>query len=192
VKAPALLVALAALTLCACNEAPTANPLAPQAKAPAPAPAPAARSTADFPALSGRVVDRAELLTPAQEAALSRDLEALERRTTDQMVIVTVPSLGGRDIAEYGRALGTHWGIGQRGKDNGLLLIVAPNERQARVALGLGIARIVSDARAQAIMDQLMIPRFREGQYHAGIRAATQVLIAELIAREHEPRRGRP
>jgi uncharacterized protein len=188
VKAPALLAALAALTLCACNEAPTANAVA----APVQAPVPPARSTADFPALSGRVVDRAEILTPAEEAALSRDLEALERRTSDQLVIVTVPSLGGREIADYGMALGTHWGIGQRGKDNGLLLIVAPNDRQARIELGIGIARIISDARAQEIMNQLIIPRFREGQYHAGIRAATQALIAELIAHEHEPRRGRP
>lgn len=181
-KAPALLVALAALTLSACNEAP----------APAPTNAAAARSTADFPALSGRVVDAAELLTPAQEAALTGELATLEGRTGDQLVIVTVPSLGGREIADYGMALGNHWHVGQRGRDNGLLLIVAPNERRARVELGLGIARIISDERAQAIMNELMIPRFREGQYHEGIRAATQVLIAELIAHEHEPRRGRP
>jgi len=190
VKRLALPLALAALMLAACNEAPTAN--APAAQAQTPAPAPAAFSTADFPALSGRVVDAAELLTPAQEAALTGELATLERRTSDQLVVVTVPSLGGRAIADYGMALGNHWHVGQRGRDNGALLIVAPNERRARIELGLGLARIISDARAQAIMDELMIPRFREGQYHEGIRAATQVLIAELIAREHEPRRGRP
>src|SRR6185436_8797753 len=97
----------------------------------APAPAPA------LPALTGRVVDMADLLSPGEEAALTRRLAALERRTSDQLVIVTTRSLGGRSIEEYGLRLGNGWHIGQRGRDNGVLLIVAPREHLTRIEVGM-------------------------------------------------------
>ena len=89
-----------------------------------------------FPALSGRVVDNADLLTGAEEAELTRALEALETASTDQLVVVTLPTLQGYEIEEYGYQLGRHWGIGQKDKDNGVLLIVAPNERKVRIEVG--------------------------------------------------------
>src|SRR5690606_32411841 len=90
----------------------------------------AALAQPSFPALTGRVVDEAGLLTPAQERELEGRLAALESRTTDQLVVVTVRSLQGYEIEEYGYQLGRAWGIGQSAVDNGVLLIVAPNERQ--------------------------------------------------------------
>jgi uncharacterized protein len=176
-----------ALLLAGCGQPQQAA--APAANATASSPGPAA-APAPLLALTGRVVDAANLLTPAEEAALTRDLAALEARTTDQIAIATVPSLGGREIGAYGTALGNEWHLGQRGKDNGLIILVAPNERRAHIALGFGIERIVPDARAQAIMDGDMLPHFRRGEWHAGIRAGMEALIADLVAHEHEPRRG--
>ncbi len=89
-----------------------------------------ARAAPTFPALTGQIVDDAKLLTPEDRTAIEAELKALEEKSTDQFVVVTVPSLGGYEIEDYGYQLGRHWGIGQAGKDNGVLLIVAPNERK--------------------------------------------------------------
>jgi uncharacterized protein len=144
-----------------------------------------------FPALTGRVVDQADLLNAAQEQQLVRTSQALERRTTDQLVIVTVPSLQGRAIEDYSRALGSHWGIGQREKDNGVLLVVAPNERLVRIAVGYGLEPILTNARASEIIDRDLLPAFRESRWNDGISAATQSIVSVLVAHEREPRRGR-
>ena len=171
-RAPARLLAVLALALAA--------------SAPA-APSP----PSGLPPLTGRVVDMADVLTPAQEAALTRRLAALERRTSDQLVIVTTPSLGGRTIESYGLMLGNGWHIGQRGKDNGVLLIVAPAERLTRIEVGYGLESILTNARAQVIVDRDLVPQFRAGRWHAGIEAGTQAIVATLIAHEREPRRRR-
>ena len=95
---------------------------------------PVAAQELQFPALTGRVVDQANLLSAEKEAELTQRLEALERESSDQLVVVTVESLQDRDIADYGYQLGRAWGIGQGETDNGVLLIVAPNERKVRIA----------------------------------------------------------
>jgi uncharacterized protein len=84
----------------------------------------------DFPKLTGRVVDTANIIPPADEAALTQKLEALETASSRQLVIATVPSLQGYDIADYGYQLGRTWGIGQKEANNGIILLVAPNERK--------------------------------------------------------------
>src|SRR5262245_27801403 len=81
----------------------------------------------NFPALTGRVVDDAKLLSNADKQALTADLEALEKKSSDQVVVVTIPSLQGYAIEDYGYQLGRHWGIGTKQLNNGVLLIVAPN-----------------------------------------------------------------
>lgn len=185
-KVSAFLLALG-LAVAGC-EAATAPPAANQAAAaPVSAPPPAA----DLPALSGRVVDNAGLLTPAQEAGIEARLVALEGRTTDQLVVVTAPSLGGRTIDQYGLALGNHWRVGQRGKDNGVLLIVAPNERQVRIEVGYGLEAILTNARAAQIIQQSILPQFRENHFPEGIRAGTEAIIALLVAHAGEPRQRR-
>ena len=185
-KAPATLLAIG-LALAGC-EAATAPPAANRAAA---APAPAPPTATDLPAQSGRVVDNAGLLTPAQEAGIEARLVTLEGRTTDQLVVVTTPSLGGRTIDQYGLALGNHWHVGQRGKDNGVLLIVAPNEHQVRIEVGLGLEAILTNARAGQIIQQSILPQFRDNHYPEGIRAGSEAIIALLVAHAGEPRQRR-
>jgi uncharacterized protein len=143
----------------------------------------------DYPALSGRVVDQADLLSPAEEAYLADRLAALEARTSDQMVIATVPSLGGQAIDAYANALFNRWRLGQAGKDNGVLLLVAPGEHKVRIEVGYGLPRILTNERAQAIIDADLIPQFRRSLWYEGVRAGTRSIIALLVAHEREPRR---
>jgi len=91
-----------------------------------------------FPPLTGRVVDAANLLDPADEEVLTSDLKALEHKSSDQVVVVTLPSLQGYAIEDYGYRLGRHWGLGTKQLSNGILLIVAPNERKVRIEVGRG------------------------------------------------------
>ena len=135
---------------------------------------------ADFPALTGRVVDTADLIAPEMEGALAGRLAELEKNTTDQVVIVTVPALGERDIADYARDLGNHWGIGRKDRDNGVLLLVAPSEKRVRIAVGEGLEPVLTDARAQEILDERMLPAFREGDYEGAIVGGTEAVVETL------------
>jgi uncharacterized protein len=185
VKTPATLLAFG-LALAGCGVATSPSTANQGAAAPA-----ASVPAADLPRLTGRVVDTADLLTPSQEAGLTAELAALERRTSDQLVVVTTPSLGGRTIGQYGLALGNGWHIGQRGKDNGVLLIVAPTEHQVRIEVGYGLEAILTNARAQQIIQDAILPHFRQSHWREGIEAGTQAIVATLIAHENEPRQRR-
>ncbi len=132
----------------------------------------------DFPKLSGRVVDAANILAPEQEAALTAKLVTLEKETTRQLVIATVPDLGGYDIAEYGYKLGDHWKIGQKGENNGMILLVAPNERRVRIEVGPGLEAIVPDVLASRIIRGAILPQFKAGDYPGGIAAGTDQIIS--------------
>lgn len=157
----------------------------------------AAFAAPDFPKLTGRVVDQAELLTPEVEADLTAKLAGLENATTDQVVVVTVNSLQGYDIADYGYQLGRTWGIGQKEakaapgveseaggqfKNNGVLLIVAPNERKVRIEVGYGLEPVITDAYASLVIQNAILPAFREGDYQTGIVKGTDEIIAQLSA----------
>jgi len=147
---------------------------------------------AEQPAALVRVVDEADLLSPEEEGRLAAESEALERRTTDQLVIVTVRSLDGRTIEDYSRNFGNSRGIGQEDKDNGVLLVVAPVERRTRIHVGFGLEPILTNARAQAIVERDLVPSFRDEHWNEGIEAATKAIVATLIEHEREPRRARP
>ncbi len=147
---------------------------------------PVARDVSNFPALGGRVVDAADLLTPAQEARLSARSAALEKDVGPQYVVVTVPSLGGRPIEQYGVDLGRHWGIGHKGRDDGVLLIVAPSERKARIEVGYGLERRVTDPFAGRVLREQAIPRFRQGDFPGGIVAASDALISRLRSKARD------
>jgi uncharacterized protein len=123
------------------------------------------------PALTGRVVDKAALISPAAEAALANELAKLEARTSDQVVVVTLPSLGGRSLLETGVTLGRCWGIGQKRLDNGVVVLVAPTEKKVRIEVGKGLEALLTDPRAKAIIDDDMLPRFKAAQFEAGIAA---------------------
>ena len=168
-RLPHLLLALAALSLSACSGSAEANQAAP-----------ASAALADLPALTGRVVDEADLLPPPAEASLAARLAELERRTTDQLVVVTVESLHGEKIESFGLRLGNGWGIGQKDKDNGVLLIVAPNERKVRIEVGLGLEKVLTNRECAHIIDRDLLPHFKAGRMEQGIEAGAAALIRRL------------
>jgi uncharacterized protein len=145
------------------------------------APATAQTSQAlTFPALSGRVVDDAGMLSPGTRGILTRELAELEDKTTRQLVVVTVKSLQGRTIEDYGVALGRAWGIGQKGKNNGALLVVAPNERKVRIEVGYGLEGDLPDAVAKLIIEERILPNFRQGNMVGGVVGGTESIIQVL------------
>jgi uncharacterized protein len=133
-----------------------------------------------FPPLTGRVVDNANLLSPDQEAALTAKLEALERSTTHQLVVATIPDLQGHPIEDYGYRLGRHWKIGQQGENNGVILLVAPNERKMRIEVGYGLEPYLTDALSSVIVREQIRPRFKANDYPGGINAGVDAIIAQL------------
>src|SRR5471030_105120 len=133
-----------------------------------------------FPALTGRVVDDANILSGETKADLTQKLAALEQKTSRQLVVVTIPSLGGYEISDYGYQLGRAWGIGQKSLNNGILFIVAPTEHKTRIEVGYGLEPIVTDALSSVIIQTQVLPQFRKGDFNAGVVAGTDALIQQL------------
>ncbi len=133
-----------------------------------------------FPPLSGRVVDEANLLSPQDEAQITQRLATLEAQTGRQLVVATIPSLEGRAIEDYGYQLGRHWGIGEKGKNTGMILLVAPNDRKMRIEVGYGLEPYVTDGLAGSIIRNEITPRFKAGDYAGGIAAGVDRLAAQL------------
>ncbi|MDD2057602.1 TPM domain-containing protein [Pseudomonas sp. GD03860] len=133
-----------------------------------------------FPALTGRVVDNAGLLDAGSRSQLERMLTAHEQATTEQVVVVTVDDLQGLPIEDFGYQLGRHWGIGQKGKDNGALLIVAPKARKLRIEVGYGLEERLTDAQASVIINSIITPEFRRGDFSQGIVQGTAAILQVL------------
>jgi uncharacterized protein len=142
--------------------------------------APAAFAEPAFPPLTGRVVDQAQVLSPDAVERITAISTALEQKTHDQLVVATLKSLEGDDIAAYGYQLGRHWGIGQKGKNTGVLLIVAPNERKVRIEVGYGLEGALTDAQSILIIDNIMKPAFRRGDYDGGVLAGAAAISQVL------------
>ncbi len=139
-----------------------------------------ASAAPQFPKLTGRVVDAANILPPATEASIAQKSQGLETRTGNQLVVATVPDLQGYDIAEYGYQLGRAWGIGQQGRNNGVLLLVAPNERRVRIEVGYGLEPVITDALSSVIVRQRILPAFRAGDMPGGVEAGVDALVDQL------------
>lgn len=135
---------------------------------------------ADFPRLSGRVVDNAGLLDAPAEQRISDLLAGHENATTNQVVVVTLKDLGGEVIEDYGYQLGRHWGIGQKGKDNGVLLIVAQKERKVRIEVGYGLEGTLTDAISSNIIYSIIVPGFKKGQFSESIEAGATAIVQAL------------
>lgn len=133
-----------------------------------------------FPELTGRVVDNADLLSPEAEAALTAKLEALEGQSQRQLVVATIPDLQGYDISDYGYQLGRAWGLGDAQRNDGALLLVAPNDRKVRIEVGYGLEGYLTDALSALIIQNQILPRFRDGDFPGGIEAGTDAIIAQL------------
>ena len=139
-----------------------------------------ARAAPTFPPLTGRVVDDAHVLSAQTQADLTTKLAALEQKTGDQLVVVTLPSLQGLEIEDYGYQLGRAWGIGEKGKNNGAILIVAPSEHKVRVEVGYGLEPVLTDALSSVILQEQVLPKFRAGDVEGGVIAGTDAIIAQL------------
>ena len=133
-----------------------------------------------FPPLTGRVVDTAHLLTAEQTAALDARLAQLEQQSGRQMVVATVPDLQGYPIEDYGYQLGRKWGLGDKKANDGLVLLVAPNERKVRIEVGYGLEPIITDALSSVIIQRQILPRFRNKDMAGGILAGTDALVQLL------------
>ncbi|UOR14345.1 TPM domain-containing protein [Qipengyuania aquimaris] len=134
----------------------------------------------EFPELNNSpVVDQANLLDPAQEDALEQKLLEFEQRNQRQFVVATLDNLQGYDIADYGYQLGRHWGIGDEDRNDGILLIIAPNERQMRVEVGYGLEGIIPDGLAFEYVEG-MKPYFRNGDFSGGINWGADEIIKQL------------
>ncbi|MDQ0464679.1 uncharacterized protein QO010_002463 [Caulobacter ginsengisoli] len=140
-----------------------------------------------FPELTGRVVDQAEVLSAETEATLAKDLEGLETRTGHQFVVVTVPSLQGLEIEDYGILLGRKWGIGRKGANDGVLLLVAPKQRKVRIEVGYGLESVLTDDDAGAIITQAIVPKFKAGDIDGGVSAGAEAIIKQIDSASPPP-----
>jgi uncharacterized protein len=141
---------------------------------------PAEAATPDFPELTGRVVDQAGILSADTTRELDGILAGDEKQSGRQIVVVTLKSLQGFSIEDYGYQLGRHWGIGQKDKNTGALVIVAPNEHETRIEVGYGLEGDLTDAKSGVIINRLMLPAFRKGDYDAGVMNGTKAVLATL------------
>jgi len=131
-------------------------------------------------AYAGPVTDAADILAVGQRVSLAQDLARIEARTRRQIVVATVPTLGGQDIERYAHDLGGRWGVGHKDRDDGIVILLAPNERLVRIAVGDGLDSVLTDAVCQQIIDEVMLPEFREGRLYEGLSGAVAALNARL------------
>jgi uncharacterized protein len=135
---------------------------------------------ANIPFLTGRVTDNAEILTTDTRRTLTESLKAHEQKTGNQIVVLTVPTLEGESIEEYAVAVFKEWKLGQKGKDNGILVIVAPKDRRMRIEVGYGLEGTLPDGLAGSIIRNVMTPRFKTGDYNGGINDGVKAIIDVL------------
>lgn len=138
------------------------------------------RAAPTFPPLTGRVVDDAGILSAQAQDQLNALLAEEEKETGNQVVVATLKSLQGYTIEQYGYQLGRAWGIGQKGKNNGALLVIVPSEHAVRIEVGYGLEGQLTDAQSKVIIDQFIRPAFRRGDYDAGVIAGTQAILKVL------------
>ena len=146
-------------------------------------PAPRARAAAEVPYLSGRVVDDAEILGSSRQW-LTKQLAEFEGRTTDQVVVLTVKTLDGEPIEDYAERVFEAWKLGQKGKDNGVLVVVVPDDRKMRIEVGYGLEGTLTDAAAGRIIRNVMAPAFKQGDYAAGVQKGVQAVIDQLEGKD--------
>jgi len=141
---------------------------------------------ADVPYLTGRVVDNAEILQPATRERISALSKAHEDRTTDQIVVLTVPTLDGESVEEYAVRVFASWKLGQKGKDNGVLVLVAPQDRKMRIEVGYGLEGTLTDVAASRIIRNVMTPAFRANNFDEGVAAGVAAIVAQLEGQKLE------
>src|SRR5271166_795486 len=140
----------------------------------------AALAVTSFPPLTGRVVDSAHILSPVTVADLERKLADLEQKSGIQLVVATVPSLGGEEIEPYANALFRAWKLGEAKENNGALLLIAPKERRVRIEVGYGLEGTLTDAVSSIIISNAIAPRFKAGDFNGGVTRGVDDIITAL------------
>ncbi|HEX5377605.1 MAG TPA: TPM domain-containing protein [Phenylobacterium sp.] len=148
----------------------------------------AALAAPKFPPLTGRVVDNANLLSPQAEQRLTDDLAALEQKTGHQVVVVTTPDLQGYPIEDYGYQLGRAWGVGDKVRNDGVVFLVAPNDRKVRIEVGYGLEPVLTDALSSTIIQAKVLPAFRAGKLEQGVVDGAEAVIQQLSLPEDQAR----
>lgn len=142
--------------------------------------APILSAASNVPYLTGRVTDNAEILSKPVRQSLAERLKAHEDRTGNQIVVLTTPSLEGESVEGYAEAVFKEWKLGQKGKDNGILVIVAPQDRRLRIEVGYGLEAVLPDSVAGSIIRDAMTPKFKSGDYDGGVEAGVNAILAVL------------
>ncbi|EIZ77371.1 hypothetical protein WSK_4065 [Novosphingobium sp. Rr 2-17] len=163
---------LALLVVCGCGSQPSAkeNPFVESS----------VQQVGEDLRLQGRVNDAAGILDFKTEQALADKLLALETRTHHQVVVATTPSLGKQDISTYTLAVARRWGIGRKGHNDGVVIMVAPNERKVRIEVGYGLEKVLTNQVCGQIIGQNMVPRFKLGDFPKGLQDGVDALIVKL------------
>src|SRR4029079_12582022 len=141
----------------------------------------------DIPPLTGRIVDQANLLTPEQRQRIETKLAQFEQQTGDQVAVLTVDSLDGEAIEDYANKVGRAWALGQKGKDNGVLLLVSKGDRKMRIEVGYGLEPVLTDLQTKIIQDQMIIPYFKKGDLGGGIEAGVNAILSTINGKPVQP-----
>lgn len=134
----------------------------------------------DVPPLTGRVVDLAHVLPPNTIESLTARLKAHEETTSNQVTVLVLPSLEGEPLESYSHRVATTWKLGQKGTDNGILLLVAMKERKIRIEVGYGLEGALTDARSAQIIRGEIVPRFRAGDASGGVAAGVDAILKTI------------
>jgi uncharacterized protein len=140
----------------------------------------------DFPALTGRIVDQANVIPAATRNAVETKLAELETKSGIQLVVATVSSLGGEEIEPYANALFRTWKLGEKTKNNGVLLLVAPNQHRVRIEVGYGLEGTLTDALSKVIITNAIAPRFKSGDFGDGVSRGVDDIITVLTTDSSE------
>lgn len=139
---------------------------------------PALLPALEAPPLTGRINDLARMLPPEALQQLEQKLAAFERETSNQIAVLTLPSLQGDDIDQFSIRVAEAWKLGQKGRDNGVLLVIAQAERKVRIEVGMGLQGVLPDITAGRIIREIMRPHLKSGNYDLGIAAGVESIIA--------------
>ena len=134
----------------------------------------------DIPPFTGWVVDHAQLLSPSASAQLSEQLRTHEQKTGNQVAVLTLPSLEGESVEEAAQRVFVQWGLGKKGTDNGVLLLVVPKDRKVRIHVGYGLEGALTDVKASRIIRYEIVPRFRAGDFSGGVAAGVQAILQTI------------
>ncbi len=141
----------------------------------------------DIPYLAGRVNDTAHLIPQDQRQRIEAQLAQFEKQTGDQVAVLTVDSLDGEAIEDYANKVARTWALGQKGKDNGVLLLVSKNDRKMRIEVGYGLEPVLTDLQTSIIQNQVIIPYFKKGDFGGGIEAGVNAILSTIQGKPVQP-----